>query len=234
MAGVRLAALAATLLAAHCSDAANRFDTHERPVEARTEGELDLHYGWLDPGTLVVVAPFHAAAARDQFSHSRLDALSHAPAPTTWVALTLWRFEGDAALDLGRDGVALKADSPRGSLESIAPSKLLAAVNEPGPRATLAAQLGAGELPRLAKGQSLQLLVALPGDVQLHDLSNATAATHSGVVTLTKTRAAALSWDEFRTQPTKERFTKVLAAVASPPKSAREENHRGSSEPPSK
>ena len=211
-----LGAFVAALLAGPpgCTESANRYTTREPQIEARTEGDLELHYAWPDPDTVLVVGPLHAAGGRRDFSASRLDALTHAGQPRLWLTVTFWRFAAGAApLDLGSDGVRVAAEAPHGKVESVAPSKLLDAVDDPAARPVVATITGAGRLPPLSGGRSLQLVVALPTAARLAELRSLRVVLPDRTIALARTRAVALLWDEFRSQPSRERLEAVLGSV---------------------
>ncbi len=197
-----------------CTESSNRYTTHERQSEARTEGELELAYAWLDGDTLLAAAPIHAASGRSEFSRARLDALTRADGPRLWIALSIWRFAGDGPpLELGRDGVEVAAATRTGSVASLPPSKLLAEVTDAGTRRMLATLTGEGALPTLVSGHSVQLVAAIQTDAALAELDDLRVTLPERTVKLARARAPALQWDEFRAQPSRARFEAALAAT---------------------
>ena len=101
-------ALALALLGG-CTDGAGRYTSRQLQVESRTEGDLEFGFAWLDPDTLLTVAPFHASAQRNAFTQARLDELCGVrPGARLYLALALYRFDPSAGpLSLGSDGIAL-------------------------------------------------------------------------------------------------------------------------------
>jgi hypothetical protein len=198
---------AALLLPATCKDGADRFTTHGTQIESRVEGDVDVHYAWLDPAageaaTLVTLAPFHAAAGRDAYTKARLDELlggGH-----TYASLAVWRFGGEGALALGRDGIPVAARAGSGSIASLPPSKWPAKAD--GAQPLLATLGGASALPALAAGQSLQLLVVFATSEPFAALDDVKVTLGGRTLELTHARATAVAWDEFRSLPARERF----------------------------
>lgn len=200
---------AVALAASACTDGPDRFTAHAPQVESRVEGDVDLHYAWLDDGTLVTLAPFHAAAGRNAYTTARLDELlgpGH-----LYGSLTVWRFAGSGRLALGSDGLPVVA-AGSGSIAALAPSKWLPAVADASARPLLATLAGAGTLPELGVGQSLQLLIVFATAepfTALHDV-RVTVAGGGSPLALKRGRATAVAWDEFRSQPGKARFEAAL------------------------
>jgi hypothetical protein len=204
-----LVSAAGLLAVACCKDGADRFTTHATQIESRVEGDLDVHYAWLDPGageaaTLVTLAPFHAAAGRNAYTKARLDELlggGH-----LYASLAVWRFKGDGTLALGEDGIPVSARAGSGSIASLPPSKWPAKADEGAARPLLSTLGGAAKLPALAAGQSLQLLVVLPTSEPFSALSDVKVTLDGRTLELAHGRATAVAWDEFRSLPGRERF----------------------------
>jgi hypothetical protein len=222
--GARARAAAAVSLAAllafaggACTDGVDRFAAHVPQVESRVEGEVEVHHAWLDETTLVTVAPFHAAAGRAAYTRGRLDELlgpGH-----LYASLAVWRFGGEGALELGSDGVPVGASVGSGSLAALPPSKWLADVKEAAARPLLATLAGAGKLPPLAVGQELQLLLVFPTAEPFGALRDVKVTIAGRPLALERSKATAVAWDEFRSQPAKSRFEVALGlkpAAATP------------------
>jgi hypothetical protein len=187
-----------------CTDGGDRFTTHVPQVESRVEGDVDLHHAWLDDATLVTVAAFHAAAGRNSYTRGRLDELlggGH-----LYASLAIWRFGGDGTLDPGADGIPATARTASGSVAALPPSKWLPAVADGSARSLLSTLAGAGKLPALAVGQELQLLLVFPTDEPFGALADVQVTVGGRQLALTRSKATAVAWDEFRSQPAKGRF----------------------------
>lgn len=200
-AAVSLAVLLAT---AACKDGGDRFSAHVPQVESRVEGEVAVHHAWLDDTTLVTLAPFHAAAGRAAYTRARLDELlgpGH-----LYASLAIWRFGGEGGLDLGADGVPVTAGVGSGSSAAVRPSKWLAEVKDAAARPLLATLAGAGKLPTLAAGQEVQLLVVFPTAEPFGSLRDVHVTLAGRPLALAPSKATAVAWDEFRSQPAKSRF----------------------------
>jgi len=202
-----LVSAAALLLAAACKDGADRFTTHGTQLESRVEGDVDVHYAWLEPvageaATLVTLSPFHAAAGRAAYTKARLDELlggGH-----LYASLAVWRFGGEGGLALGRDGIPVEARAGSGSIASLPPSKWPAKAD--GAQPLLATLGGASALPALAAGQSLQLLVVFTTSEPFAALGDVKVTLGGRTLELAHARATAVAWDEFRSLPARERF----------------------------
>jgi hypothetical protein len=205
----RAAALVCCLVAAAatCTDGGDRFTTHAPQVESRVEGEIDVFHAWIDGGTLVTLAPFHAAAGRDAYTKARLD--ERLGAGHLYASLSIWRFSGEGALDLGRDGIPVTARASSGSVASLPPSKWPLA-HDDGAARPLLATLGGATLPRLEKGQTTQLLEVFATDAPFASLGDVRVTLGGRAVELAHGRANAVAWDEFRSQPAKERFEAAI------------------------
>jgi hypothetical protein len=230
-------ALALTLLllpcvlpASGCTEPRDRYTTRGSQVESRTEGELALFYGFVDPQTLAVVAPYHASDGRDRTLQSHVQALTGEKAPRRCLSLSLFRFGAPAPFALADSRSRLALVVPSGRVESLAPSEVLASVAGAADRALLSAQLAAGGVPELAAGQSLRLLVVLPGEVGLEECSAVTLHGKDGEVELQPLRAAAVQWDEFRSQPSREKFDALVGLVAAKTTHAEEGRDDGDSD----
>jgi len=187
-----------------CTDGNDRFTAHVPQVESRVEGEVAVHHAWLDDATLVTVAPFHAAAGRNSYTRGRLDEL--AGPGHLYASLAIWRFGGSGTIDLGADGIPVTATAGSGSIATLPPSKWLAEVKETAARPLLATLAGAGTLPPLAVGQELQLLLVFATDEPFAALADVHVTIGGRTLTLARAKATAVAWDEFRSQPAKNRF----------------------------
>lgn len=207
--GARVRAAAAVSLAfvlapAACKDGGERFSAHVPQVESRVEGEVAVHHAWLDDTTLVTLAPFHAAAGRAAYTRGRLDELlgpGH-----LYASLAVWRFGGEGGLDLGADGVPVAASVGSGSIAALRPSKWLAEVKDAAARPLLSTLAGAGKLPTVASGQEVQLLVVFPTAEPFGSLRDVHVTLAGRSIALEPSKATAVAWDEFRSQPAKSRF----------------------------
>lgn len=198
-----------------CTEDGSRYTTHERQIEARTEGDLPICWRWLDDGTLLALAPIHAASGRREFSAARLNALTHADGPRLWLTVAVWRFSGvGPPVALGRDGLPLVAETASGKVASVPTSNLLAPVADPAVKPLIGALVGAGPLAELEAGHSLQIAAALPTGATLAELASVQVELPGGAVALERARVSALQWDEFRSQPTRARFEALLGIVA--------------------
>jgi hypothetical protein len=194
----------ALALAGACTDGGDRFTAHVAQVESRVEGDVDVHHAWFDDATLVTLAPFHAAAGRNTYTRGRLDELlgpGH-----LYASLAIWRFGGNEALAPGADGIPVAASAGPGRVAALAPSKWLAKVGDGAARSLLATLAGAGTLPTLAAGQELQLLLVFPTDEPFGALTDVHVTLGGREFALTRGKATAVAWDEFRSQPAKGRF----------------------------
>ena len=218
------------LLAPGCTEPRDRYTTRGSHVESRTEGELALFWGFADPQTLAVVAPYHASDGRDRTLQSHVQALTRQEAPRRCLSLSLFRFAAPGSFALADSRSRLALVSPSGRVESLAPSEVLASVSGAADRALLSAQLAAGGVPELGAGQSLRLLVVLPGEVALEECSGVTLHGKDREVELQPLRAAAVQWDEFRSQPSREKFDALVGLVAAKTTQAEESRDDGDSE----
>lgn len=187
-----------------CKDGGDRFSAHVPQVESRVEGEVEVHHAWFDETTLVTLAPFHAAAGRAAYTRGRLDELlgpGH-----LYASLAIWRFGGEGAVDLGSDGVPVTAAAGSGSLAALRPSNWLAEVKDAAARPLLSTLAGAGKLPPLAAGQELQLLLVFPTAEPFGSLRDVHVTLAGRSLALEPSKATAVAWDEFRSQPAKSRF----------------------------
>ena len=218
------AALGCAVVFAGCTDARDRFATHEARHEARLDGEVELHVGWWDADTLVVASPVRASSEREAFEQTQLlaqlEGRSEAGLPLRAVAVGWWHFEGGAVTlaPPGRE-VRLVAATRSGKAESLPPSKLLDPISDPARKARLMARLGAAGWPTLEKGQSLQLWFVLPTAASPEELDSfrlVVGEPGERELALDHRRATARGWDEFRTRPSRARFDAAIGVVAVP------------------
>lgn len=217
--------MAAALVAAAggCAEPRDPYTLRGAQVESRTEGDLALFWGWCDADTIAVVAPYHAADARDRWLQESVTQATGDAVARRCLALSLFRFGDAGAFVLAMPDSPITLQRGPGRCISLAPSEVLATVTGPADAKLLASALGANGVPKLSAGQSLRLLVVVPSGWELADCTAVELGGAGGVVTLAPATVGAVAWDEFRSQPGRTRFEQLVGGARGPTRASRVE-----------
>lgn len=231
-AGALLLAMALLGSATRCAEPRDPWTTPGAQTEARTEGELPVFAGWCDESTLAVVAPLHAAGGRDRWAQQKLAQLAPTAGARTFLSLSLFRFAA-GPFELARTGAQVEFESAAGRVAALTPSDALAGIGPTADARWFAAELGAAGVPNPAVGQSVRVLLAVPGTLDLASCTRVTLAGRDGSVGLEGHRVGAVAWDEFRSQPDRARFEQLIGTGGAAGRDAagRTQEGRGNGEP---
>ncbi len=208
--GVLLLAVTTALATQGCAEPRDRYTTRGEQAESRTEGSLPLFWRWCDEQTLAVVAPYHAAMARDRRLQEQVQRETGSVAPRRCLALTLFRFGEPAAFTVAKDGITVEGEAGAGSFRSLAPSEVLRGVGSAAEAGVLGAQLGAAGVAPLKSGQLVRLLLVLPGELDFATVTRLALKNGAETLPLASAQVGAVRWDEFRSQPSRAGFEQLL------------------------
>jgi hypothetical protein len=194
-----------------CTDGRRVHDLRSLPPHATVAGNVEVHYAWLDGHVLAVVAPYHLAELRQDFTRMRLDEQLQLAAGThQYLSLTFYslRKEGDA-VRFGEEGVVLRSGKGASQLESLRVADLPAARSAP---RTVLAQLGGSSLPSLQPLSKLRLLLVVPRSSL--SLTDPVLAWDGRELSLETRSMAAVDLQSFDQQPARGRFEQSLLPVS--------------------